>query len=65
MCFLFIDCKAKEIIRLVASVHPSVWLCETYFVHHLVLAAEWSIYGLGLPSAELKGTSRVKKVNPP
>ncbi len=28
-----IDCKAGGIIRLVASVHLSVRLCETYVVH--------------------------------
>ncbi len=27
---------AREIIRLVVSVCPSVWVCETYVVHHLV-----------------------------
>ncbi len=42
---IFIDRKAREIIRLVASVRPSV--CQ-----HYASGAEWSIYGLGVPSAK-------------
>ncbi len=41
---LIINREAREIIRLVASVRPSV--------RPSVCAAEWSIYGLGLLSAK-------------
>ena len=33
---LFNDREAGEIIRLLASVHLSVWVCETYVVHHVM-----------------------------
>ncbi len=45
--------RSWEIICLVASVCPPV--CpSTLCILHYVLAAEWSIYGLGVPSAKEK-----------
>ncbi len=56
---LFIDREAEEIIRFVASVRPSVRLFVCLLVGallfeplHYACGAEWSIYGLGLPSAK-------------
>ena len=49
---VFIDRKAREIIRLVASVCLSV--CQSICILHYVHAAEWSIDGLGVPSAKQK-----------
>ena len=53
---VFIDREARQIIRLAASVCPSVRPSVCLLVGTLLLEpyAEWSIYGLGVPRAKQK-----------